>query len=245
MAFHTQGLKPPSGLDDGRPPTKPRKRKRDSAAVDSASIPQAKVDAPEPDERLRIRPGEKMSDFAARVDAALPVGGSLVAKRGVEEARGKGVTRLERKMVRMRKGWWEEEERRRERREEEKEGEEEGLGMEMGEVGRKKGRGKTGKGAGDGDEEDIWKSVGQSRGVWEVSNAKGLVGLHDVVQAPPQLSRKPKELFRVRNEARVDVVDVPGRAGSLRKREELGQARRGVIEGYRRLMDERSRGKAA
>jgi len=34
----------------------------------------------------------------------------------------------------------------------------------------------------------------------------------------------------------VDVGNVPGSVGSLRKREELGEARRRVIEGYRKRM---------
>ena len=57
----------------------------------------------------------------------------------------------------------------------------------------------------------------------------------------------------MRNGAKVDVNDVPGKVGgkmglgsvSLRRREELGEVRRGVLDAYRGLMAgrrERERG---
>ena len=55
------------------------------------------------------------------------------------------------------------------------------------------------------------------------------------MQAPPQLTVVPKRRFKERTE----VDDVPRSVGSLRKREELGEVRRGVVEGYRRLMEGR------
>lgn len=65
----------------------------------------------------------------------------------------------------------------------------------------------------------------------------------DVVQAPPQLT-KPREVFKVRGGAKVDVANVPaaGGATSLRRREELANERRNIVEEYRRLMAEKRRG---
>jgi hypothetical protein len=55
------------------------------------------------------------------------------------------------------------------------------------------------------------------------------------VQAPPTFSRVPKEKFRTLG-ARVEVDDVPKASGSLRRREELGELRKSVVEGYRAMM---------
>jgi hypothetical protein len=67
------------------------------------------------------------------------------------------------------------------------------------------------------------------------------VGLNDVVQAPPTFTKVPKDKFKVRG-ARVEVEDVPKASGSLRRREELGSVRRSVVEGYRAMMKERTKG---
>jgi hypothetical protein len=56
-----------------------------------------------------------------------------------------------------------------------------------------------------------------------------------VAQAPPELV-KPKEKFKPIRGAKVDVANVPNKSGSLMKREELGDARREVIERYRAMM---------
>jgi len=62
-------------------------------------------------------------------------------------------------------------------------------------------------------------------------------GLHDVAQAPPEFKILPKEKFKVRNGAVAQVADVPNKAGSLKRREELGEARRSIIERYRQMMN--------
>ena len=56
-------------------------------------------------------------------------------------------------------------------------------------------------------------------------------GLHDVVQAPPKFGRLPKVLFKG-----AKVGDVPKAAGSLRRREELGETRAEIIKSYRSMM---------
>jgi len=239
MAYQTTGRKIPSGLDDGNTKKQSKKRKREAIAVDPTEH-NTKPEGTVP----KIQPGERMSEFAARVDAALPVSG-LIGKgqKGVKDPLGlkRKQTKLEKRMQRMQKEWREVEAKRQERVEEAKEEaeeEDEGVGgrMSAGQVlGREKS--KTGKkrkvlGEEGGDDDDPWAAVNAARN--EQSN--GLVGIHDVVQAPPQFTKVPKERFRVENGAKIDVADVPSTAGSLRRREELGEARRNIVEGYRKMM---------
>jgi hypothetical protein len=60
--------------------------------------------------------------------------------------------------------------------------------------------------------------------------------LHDVVHAPLTFSKVPREIFKVRNGAKVNVNNVPNAAGSLRKREELDEEGRTLIDTYWELM---------
>jgi hypothetical protein len=230
----------------------------------------------------RIQPGEKMSDFSARVDAALPMTGVARNKKGAKLAGVAGAgraaqTRLEKKMQRMQAEWRREEkiirQKRRERMEElldecaaaaggdddydvanaalldqwaaggrddegdEAEAEAEGGGEE-GEGGagrrkrrkRSKGRGKAAKQKRREEDDDPWEVIRLARN-------EQPRGLHDVVQAPPKITRTPRAVFGIANGARVDVGDVPKHAGSLRRREELGAARKSVLERYRSMME--------
>ena len=148
-------------------------------------------------------------------------------------------TKLERKMQRMQAEWREADKKRKERLLAEKEEAEDGEENIW--AGRKRGV-KKGKGRGkeESDDEDPWAVVGRNRNAVSGKPAiGGLVGLHDVVQAPPQFAKVPREKFKVRDGAGVDVVNVPGAAGSLRRREELGAARKAVVEGYKAMMKER------
>ena len=234
MAYHTKGIKLPSGLDDGIRKSKKRKRAPESSEVahqPETSLSQYGVP--------KIKPGERMSEFSARVDAALPVSG-LIGKGGKGAKNLPGVkapqTKFEKRMQRMQKEWREVEERKKEKLEEEMEEAEEEehaltpMLMTQGTKKAKKGK----KRNVDDDDDDPWAAIGQARAA-ELTPA-GLVGLHDVVKAPPHFTKVPKEKFRVKNGAKVDVLDIPSAAGSLRRREELGKARRSVVEGYREMM---------
>lgn len=235
MAF-TQGIKPRPGLDDGI--IKSKKQKRQAEPLESTSQPTDPIKDPK---IPHIKPGERMSDFAARVDAALPVSG-LIGKGG------KGLpgvktsqTKMEKRMQRMQKEWREVEARRKEKLEaamEEAEDEDEDLKINSRipkSASSKKGKRRKGS-----DDEDPWSAVGKSQNAQTTSG--GLVGLHDVVQAPPQFSRVPKNKFKIQNGAKIIVSDVPSAAGSLRRREELGETRKSVVEGYRQMMKERNGG---
>ena len=94
--------------------------------------------------------------------------------------------------------------------------------------GKKKGRRKLVIGEVDDGRGDEWEQLKKKR--------EERKGLHDVVQAPPSFERIPREIFKVKDGAKVEVGNVPKAGGSLRKREELGVERQGIIETYRKLM---------
>ena len=237
IAF-TQGIKPICGLDDGHRNSKKRKRTLDVAGEQSQPTTLLKEDMVP-----KIKPGERMSEFAARVDAALPVSG-LIGKGGKSVKNLPGVkgpqTKTEKRMQRMQKQWREAEARRKDKLEEDLEEAEDDdkaiTSMVTFPLTKKTKRGKKRKEGAD-DDNDLWAEIGKARNA--DSTSTGLVGLHDVVQAPPQFKRVPKEKFRVMNGAKIDVLHVPSAAGSLRRREELGQARQSVVEGYREMMKAR------
>lgn len=277
MAFQ-RGEKLPKGLDDGVKLTKAA-RKKQKLAQDSASNTTHNTNdqdqaGPETKQQTKtknatdkksvaveheiptIRPGEKMGDFAARVDAALPVSG-LINKtmKGGKDPLGLkvGRTKTEKRMHRMYAEWREEEKRIQERkmdaaeaREEDEMGEDEhgnvrwkadldeaSAAASASSAGKKgkKGKGKKKKVLGevdDGEGDDPWAKLKRDR-------AEVKAGLHDVVLAPPTFTKAPREKFKVRG-AHVDVGDVPRASGSLRRREELGDVRKSVVEGYRAMM---------
>ncbi len=248
MAFQ-QGKKLPKGLDDGVKESKAAKKRR-LAAEKEPEEPVAKTPVEEKEKEgiPTIRPGEKMSDFAARVDAALPVSGLInKSTRGGKDPLGLkvGRTKTEKRMHRMYDEWRAQEARIQEKKQEAMElAEEEGMD-EDGQVKwkvdiEKSGKGKSKKGkkkevlgeVEDG-EDDPWAKIKRDRG-------EEKAGLNDVVQAPPTFTRVPREKFKVRG-ARVEVGDVPKASGSLRRREELGEVRKSVVEGYRQMMKGRAK----
>lgn len=244
MAFRS-GQKLPNGLDDGQRASNKASKKRKLAAEKNGADSVAAKEAPK-QEMPTIRVGERMSDFAARVDAALPVSG-LINKtaRGGKDPLGLKVarTKTEKRMHRMYDEWREEDRKLKEAREEaldlaemealDDDGQvrwKEDIDAGSGNQGKKKkGKGrKKVRGEIDDGDEDPWEQIKRNR-------AEAKVGLHDVVQAPPTFSRVPKEKFPALG-ARVEVDDVPKASGSLRRREELGEVRKSVVEGYRAMM---------
>ena len=212
----------PSRPDDGPMASKKRNVDDKGPCADTADSKAQAADVP------RIKPGERMADFAQRVNQALPLAG--VAKRGHGAGQAKAhTTKHTRKLRRMQQRWRDEDARIREREEElhelaaAEQDELEDRSVALPDAPGKKRRPRA------GDDDDPWEELKARRGL--------PAGLHDVAQAPPQLARAPRERFKVQAGARVRVVDVPAGAGSLRRREQLGEARQAVIEGYRRLMD--------
>lgn len=246
MAFQ-RGEKLPKGLDDGVKLSKSaRKKQKVAKENEDAAAKQPEIAKEMP----TIRPGERMGDFAARVDAALPVSGLInkSAKGGKDPLGLKvGRTKTEKRMHRMYAEWREEEKKIQERKMEEAEQREEDE-MAEDENGNvrwkadlegstnvtskkgKKGKGKKKKVLGEVDdgEGDPWAKLKRDR-------AEQKISLSDVAQAPPTFTKAPREKFKVRG-AQVDVGDVPKASGSLRRREELGDVRKSVVESYRAMM---------
>lgn len=237
MAFHS-GKRLPKALDDGIQVSKSAKKQKLAAEKGEQKAPKEE----KAQEMPTIQVGERMSDFAARVDAALPVSG-LINKtaRGGKDPLGLKVsrTKTEKKMHRMYDEWREQDKKLKDKRDDEMDLAEMEAMDEDGQVKwkvdietgsrKKKGKGKKKvRGEVDDGDNDPWAQVKKNR-------AEAKVGLHDVVQAPPTFTRIPKQKFRELG-ARVEVDNVPKASGSLRRREELGEERLSVVEGYRAMM---------
>lgn len=244
MAF-AKGTKPKrSGLDDGLVKSKKAQKKASQAqkATDTTAEQATKPTPPQPAiETLKIQPNESLADFRARVDAALPLSGITRTSKKLAGVPDHRVTKHERKLKRLQKGWREEEARIREKELEERElaeEEEDEQAALWGETNSppppsgKKGKGKKKRklvaGEVDNNSEDEFEALKRKR--------EERKGLHDVVSAPPTFTKVPREIFKVRDGAGARVGDVRRDVGSLKRREELGEERRGVVERYREVM---------
>ncbi|KAH7067635.1 hypothetical protein BKA63DRAFT_522540 [Paraphoma chrysanthemicola] len=248
MAF-SQGSRPKrSGLDDGAVKSKKQKRQeaqqaKEQIEPDGGAQSALRQDAAKVD--LKIQPGESMFQFRARVDQALPLSGVSRGGKKVAGISDHRITKHERKLKRLQKGWREEEVRIREKEQEERELAEEDADEHKAmwedktadvpdaSVNGKKKKAKKGKrkllvGEVDNHSEDEWEALKKTRETRK--------GLHDVVSAPPEFTRTPREIFKVKNGAGAKVGNVPNAVGSLRKREELGEERKTIIDTYREMM---------
>lgn len=226
MMAISQGRKHRPGLDDG---------------VKTKAAISEKVATETP----RIKPGEDFRTFSARVDASLPISG-LAAKQQVKD--GKDVvgikvkrTRKELKMHKLYDQWRAEEEKIQEQREEQKElaaereMDNEAAGISVSSIfgdqdvvpGGK--GGKKRKSRRKSNDDDPWAELKKKRG-------EAAIGLNDIAQAPPELHRKQSKLLRVAG-ATVDVGSAPKTAGSLRRREEIEENRKQVVEAYRKIRE--------
>jgi hypothetical protein len=260
MQFSKTG-KHRSGLDDGAAKKKGKKANNAQAKPNANANPQkeakkveketsAKIDSeaqkqPAP-EKIKIMPGESLSDFRQRVNQALPLTSVARAGKKVAGVSDHRVTKHERHLKRLQAGWRKEEARIRDKEQEALELAEEeedeknmlwedktadlpSLNDEAGKKGKKKKNGKRKMVVGEVEGEvDEWEELRKKR--------EQRKGLHDVVQAPPTFTKVPREIFKVKDGARVNVGNVPNSVGSLRKREELEGERQGIIETYRKLM---------
>lgn len=233
------GHKPRSDLDDGNDrKSKKRQKTEQSGEEESSKATKTTATDPRTGEVLKILPGERMSEFAARVNKALPVGGLSRKGKNVDGPKERQ-TKTEKRLHKMYAEWRKEEARRKEKLEELQERQEEEDEEKMAEYGgqdihlpksNRKSKEKRMVGEIDDDEGDPWAVLKTKR--------EAPKGLHDVVQAPPSMNVVPKEKFKVRNGAKVSVENVPGASGmkSSKQREELSEARKEVIERYRAMM---------
>lgn len=236
MALQSSNKRQRSGLDDGDD-KRSKKKRRKCEAVDETSGQEK--EAENATEVPKILPGERLADFAARVNHALPVGG--LARKGKVNVEGmkERQTKTEKRLHKMYDEWRKEDAKRKEEEEEKRELEEEAEEEKEAALGgqstriptatssskRQKRRKMIGE-TGDADD-DPWAELKAKR--------EAPRGLHDVAQAPPDL-KKVRQKFKVKDGAKVNVVDVPNAAGSLKRREELSDARKEVIERYRAMM---------
>ncbi|KAL4980086.1 hypothetical protein BDW66DRAFT_125587 [Aspergillus desertorum] len=185
----------------------------------------------------KILPGEKLSDFAARVDREMPLSDMKRSSKpatpnDLPKIRETRTTKHEKRLKRLQAQWREDDARIKEREAAEREEREEEMEEQLqlwkdweAEAGKKRRR----KGVDDDDGPDPWAKLKKKRAA---------VNPFEVAQEPPQL-KKPREVFKVRGGAKVDVANVPASVGSLRRREELASERRNIVEEYRRLMAEK------
>ena len=227
-----------SGLDDGPGPSKKaRKESKPESQPGTATI------APAPTVALTIQPREALSSFAARVDAAFPFSGLSRKSGGAKGLGRERQTKTERKMQKMQKEWREEDRRRKEKLKEEREedADEDAMNDLIESTTRRKSNSskRKGKRSGHPDEmdenDDPWAHLAVKRReeneVKTISGSgAGLVGLHDVVLAPPRLSRVAKgEENPSRNTGE----------GGLKRQQEMSEARMTVVDGYRQMMREK------
>ncbi|KAJ5894071.1 hypothetical protein N7495_005762 [Penicillium taxi] len=263
MQFRTTGRRAPSGLETGEKRDKKRKREdekegpsKKSTKAESQQAAEAEAKAKAKLAMPKILPGEKLSDFSARVDRALPL--SQMSKSTLPNGaknRDHKVTKHEKHLKRLQAGWRaddikikEKEEAEREERAEAMEEQLElmkewdlerrgGKAKKKGAIPKKKKKGANADAdvdihSGD-DDPDPWAKLKKRD-----KERKANVNPFDVAKAPPTL-QKPREIFKVRGGAKVDVANVPNAVGSLRRREELAGERRNIVEEYRRLMAEK------
>lgn len=256
MAFSQAGVganKKRSALDDGLVLSKKQKAAAKRAAqqsVNAGSDDESKTTlnkanaTAEAKQIPKIQPGESMAEYSARVDAALPLAGIAKSGKKIAGVADHRVTKHEKRLKRLQAGWREEEARIRDKEAEEaelaeEERDEQALiwedkteeivpGLRANGKKAKASKRKKVVGEVDNHSEDEWEALKRKR--------EQRKGLHDVVHAPPTFSKVPREIFKVKNGAKVNVNNVPNAAGSLRKREELGEERKTLIDTYRELM---------
>ncbi|KAI2085907.1 hypothetical protein LOZ36_003654 [Ophidiomyces ophidiicola] len=211
----------------------------------------------------KLLPGEKLSEFAIRVDQALPLSGvsraagnnrSSKVDADIRDIREHRQTKHEKRLLRLQTQWRKDDVRIREKEEaerEELEAQNEEVDetwkqweMEAGNGKRKKKKGskkKRKKGGEDADDVGVPESDGDDD-PWAKLNKKKRttrpMNPFDVVQAPPEKLTSVREVFKVHGMAgaKVDVANVPAAAGSLRRREELATHRQDIVDEYRRVM---------
>ncbi|KAK4938802.1 hypothetical protein LTR10_020809 [Elasticomyces elasticus] len=204
MAFQTTGKRGPSGLDNGDRPKK-RKTKINKPTTDATTTTTA---TPAPttttsQKTLQIMPGERLSEFNARVDQSLPLT-SIPKHRtrtpqiaGLEKVKAP-LTKHNKRLARLQSEWRNTEAKLRAKREEEQDEladdkEEDdllwlGAGIDKAAGGGGKKKRKLAK-----DDVDPWKQLEKKRR--EEGDLGRQKNLQDVVMAPPVL-KSVKNIFK-------------------------------------------------
>ncbi|KIX08461.1 uncharacterized protein Z518_03117 [Rhinocladiella mackenziei CBS 650.93] len=241
MAFQKTGKRISSGLDNGDRPRKKQKAKPKGSKSESTSNDAESPDVPDPESsaparnphptptahpQLKILPGERLSDFSARVDQSLPLNGIPKQQTrtnnipGLEKLRAP-LSKNNRRLQRIQHEWRAEEAKLQARREEEDEAladqreEDALLWLKAGidshhhfqspftSAGPGKKRKKIGKrkggGKGDVGDADPWKVLEKKRR--EEGELARQRNLQDVVLAPPVL-KGVKNIFKDKDYSR-------------------------------------------
>ncbi|CAK7224051.1 hypothetical protein SCUCBS95973_005389 [Sporothrix curviconia] len=172
-------------------------------ATTAAAAPAEPEAATDDASALKIRPGERLSDFNSRVNAALPLAG-IVKKSVAGGAGGKDPlgltktyrTRQERKLHKLYDQWRKDDVKIKEREAEEREivqeredALDESLGvkwrLDFQEAGKKRGKkNKGGSGNNYVGEDDVWAAFNRKKTAETKSTVRA--GVHDTVGAPPE-----------------------------------------------------------
>ncbi|CAI7644013.1 unnamed protein product [Penicillium viridicatum] len=254
MQYQQTGRRAPSGLETGERPNKRKRNATEDATASSkkpttaAETQKPKPSAKEKAEMPKIMPGERLAEFVARVDREMPLS-QMTKSVKTGDAKNKEQhkrTKHEKHLLRLQKGWREEDAKIKEREQEEREEREDDMEVELrqwkeweieaaggkkraaAKKNKKKGSNANGDADSGDDDPDPWAKL-KKRDEERKRNP------FEVAKAPPQLV-KPREIFKVRGGAKVDVANVPAAVGSLRRREELAGERRNIVEEYRKLM---------
>jgi hypothetical protein len=259
MQFQTTGKRAPSGLETGESNKKRKRNAADKAAASNKKPAQAEakpqVSAKEK-QNLKILPGERLAEFAARVDREMPLSQMTKTTKSGEAKMNeqRKQTKHEKHLRRLQSGWREEEAKILEREQEQREEREAEMEVELQQWkdwdieagGKAKKRAIAAKknkkkGKGGDDDDDAPDSGDDDPDPWaklKKRDQERKKNPFEVAHAPPTLI-KPREIFKVRGGAKVDIANVPAAVGSLRRREELAGERRNIVEEYRKLMAEK------
>lgn len=252
------------GTEDRKEESTPKKKSgaaAAAAAAATATATDASATAAKSDTQAgpKILPGEKLSDFSARVDREMPL--SLMKRSEKAPAgdnpkvREQRLTKHDKRLRRLQAQWREDDVKIREREQEEREEREAEMEDQLElwkqwetEAGKtkakkkaeaqKKKKNKGNATAGDDNSDDDYDGADPWAKLNNPERMNRQTNPQDVAQAPPQLT-KPREIFKVRGGAKVNVANVPTAMGSLRRREELADERKNIVEEYRRLMAEK------
>lgn len=268
MNYQTTGRKPPKGLDDGAPASmKPKRNANANNTGQNPIEPGSVVPTILPCESLSAFSARV--DAAIPVSGLAKPKRNSAVELGLRQRQ----TKMEKRMQRIQAEWREAAAKRKEKlaeKEEEAEKENErdgGSGDGVRRIGcinsnaraekKIKGNGKSKHRKGlaatyendDVGDDEPWAVIAAKRLENSSTTASGLrsgglVGLHDVVLAPPKFSKVPKEKNITGNTdiGRTWHVKSPLEKHSmigLKRQEELGEARRSVVDSYRRMMNER------
>ncbi|KAJ5488732.1 hypothetical protein N7539_003622 [Penicillium diatomitis] len=208
-----------SGLDNGEKKQANKKRKREDSdskektskkpVDDKAAPPAAKESKDVKQPMPKILPGERLADFAARVDRELPLSAMTKSSSGAPKVKDHKMTKHEKHLRRLQAGWREEDAKIKEREQAEREEREAEMEEQLdilkqwdaearGGKAKKKGiapkkkKGSNGADDSGDDDPDPWAKL-KKRDKERQANP------FEVAQAPPQLT-KPREIFKVRGE---------------------------------------------